>query len=273
MKIEKEDIKREDLKSNFLKQSILRVDYDYLFDENLETIIKNLNLYLNKEKFRMISKTMAEFEFNVDINKLIQEEQIGINKGKKEKFPSFINEDRNIIIDISRNFTTITVEYKEKKPFEEIIEIFNKIICEIKKVREGINLNRIGIRKINLYLLKNIENINKYFEENTFNFNKQINLNKIFIKKQLETFEYNNYKVNLNSELNKGIITENNKDSEAYRIMIDIDVYNDDTLDGNEIDLQTMNQSLFEIYKSSLKSEFLEKLKENNYKNEELIKI
>lgn len=268
----KNKIERKELKSNFLKKSILRLDYDYLFEENMEEIIKNLNPYLNNEGFRMKAKTMAELSTNINGDKLIQEEQIIFNKTKQEKFPSYISEDQNVILDISRNFTTITVNYKENKPFEEIMEIFNRIISEIRKVREGLNLNRIGIRKINLYLLKNIENINNYFEESIFSFNSQ-DLKKVLLKQQLEVFNYNSYKVNLRSEINQGVITENeNKESIAYRVSLDIDVY-DDVLEKNQIDLKTMNQDLFEIYKSNLKVEFLEDLKKENYKNEELIKL
>ena len=186
----KNKIERKELKSNFLKKSILRLDYDYLFEENMEEIIKNLNPYLNNEGFRMKAKTMAELSTNINGDKLIQEEQIIFNKTKQEKFPSYISKDQNVILDISRNFTTITVNYKENKPFEEIMEIFNRIISEIRKVREGLNLNRIGIRKINLYLLKNIENINNYFEESIFSFNSQ-DLKKVLLKQQLEVFNYN----------------------------------------------------------------------------------
>ena len=38
--MEKEKIKRKELKSNFLRQMIIRVDYDYLFDEDIENIVK-----------------------------------------------------------------------------------------------------------------------------------------------------------------------------------------------------------------------------------------
>ena len=38
----KESIKRNDLKTNFLKQSIIRIDYDYLFEGNLEKILEEM---------------------------------------------------------------------------------------------------------------------------------------------------------------------------------------------------------------------------------------
>lgn len=39
----KESIKRNDLKTNFLKQSIIRIDYDYLFEGNLEKILEEMH--------------------------------------------------------------------------------------------------------------------------------------------------------------------------------------------------------------------------------------
>ena len=53
----KDNIKREDLKSNFLKTTVLRLDYDYLFEEDVEQIIKQLNTFLIKKSYKMYAKT------------------------------------------------------------------------------------------------------------------------------------------------------------------------------------------------------------------------
>ena len=52
----------------------------------------------------------------------------------------------------------------------------------------------------------------------------------------------------------------------------DIDIY-DETIQNNKIDLGRMNDGIFKIYKSNLKEEFLNNLKEKNYENEELFKL
>ena len=67
--MEKEKIKRKELKSNFLRQMIIRVDYDYLFDEDIENIVKKRYKELIESGYKMNSKTLAEYNINVNINK------------------------------------------------------------------------------------------------------------------------------------------------------------------------------------------------------------
>ena len=271
----KENIKREDLKSNFLKNTIIRLDYDYLFEENIEQIVKNLNEFLIKKNYRMNSRTLNQFSVGFDMKKLDEDESpVDFNKKPREEFASFINKDGNIIVDITRNFATMTVNYKENKKFEDIIEIFNEVKKQVENVREGIGLNRIGIRKTNIYYLRNIENINRYFEERLFSFNTLISNKDVIIKQQLESYSIDGFKVNQNSEVQIGTYTEKEKPEKekVYRIVLDIDIY-DDVLENNKIDLYGMNSIVFEIYKSNLKEEFLEQLKEENYENKELFKL
>lgn len=65
--MEKEKIKRKELKSNFLRQMIIRVDYDYLFDEDIENIVKKRYKELIESGYKMNSKTLAEYNINVNI--------------------------------------------------------------------------------------------------------------------------------------------------------------------------------------------------------------
>lgn len=271
----KDNIKREDLKSNFLKNTVIRLDYDYLFEEDIELVVKNLNPFLIKKDYKMNSKTLNEIQIGFQMNKLDSNENpVDFNRKVKEEFSSYIHKDRNIVIDITRNYATMTVKYKENKNFEEIIDVFEEIKNQISQSREGIGLNRIGIRKTNIYFLKNINNINKYFEEKLFSFNSLIPNENVIIKKQIERFKYDNYNVNQNSEIQLGEYNneENNNEENIYRIIFDIDIY-DETIQNNKIDLGRMNDGIFKIYKSNLKEEFLDNLKEKNYENEELFKL
>ena len=271
----KDNIKREDLKSNFLKTTVLRLDYDYLFEEDVEQIIKQLNTFLIKKGYKMNSKTLSETKIGFNMQKNNNDEDyVNINKKAKEQASSFINKDKNIILDITRNFSTMSINYKYNKPFEDIVEVFNEVIKQVKKVREKISLNRIGLKKTNMYFLTNIDNINKYFEEKLFSFNNLILNRDVIIKQQLESFFYDNFKVIQNSEIQIGTYINKDKQTEEqiYRILLDIDIY-DDKLDDNEIDLNRMNLDVFEIYKSNLKIDFLEELKKEEYKNEELFKL
>ena len=224
----------------------------------------------------MNSRTISEVNINFNISNL-QDKNQNIdfnNQNQQEEFISFINESQNITIDITKNFASLTINYTQNVDFDIIAEIFNKIAEEIKSAREDIRLNRIGIRKVNLYIFKTLENINEYFEETLFNFNELIEKNKISIKQQLESYIYDNYKVNQNSEIQKGILVDNltMQEEERYRIILDLDIY-DDQIQENEIDIEKMNANLFELYKANLKEEFLNNLKSENYENEEILKV
>lgn len=271
----KKDIKRKDLKSNFLKQTILRLDYDYLFEEDIEKIRKELNYFLISREYRMNSKTLSQFNVNFDIEKMNNYQNgVDVNIKSKEEYASFINNKGNIVIDITRNFATMTVDYEKNIEFENIIEVFSEVKKIVQAVREKIALNRIGIRKINMYFLENIENINKYFEEKLFSFNDLIKNEDIILKKQLDTYKYDRYKVNQNSEIQTGIVTnkQTKEEKQVYRITLDIDVY-DDVMENNDVNLEKMNLIIFDIYKSNLKEKFLEELKNENYQNKELYKL
>ena len=87
--MEKEKIKRKELKSNFLRQMIIRVDYDYLFDEDIENIVKKRYKELIESGYKMNSKTLAEYNINVNINNLTEEENnsVSMKNNNKEILP------------------------------------------------------------------------------------------------------------------------------------------------------------------------------------------
>ena len=271
--MEKEKIKRKELKSNFLRQMIIRVDYDYLFDEDIENIVKKRYKELIESGYKMNSKTLAEYNINVNINNITEEENnsVSMKNNNKEEYSSFKKE--NIVIDITRNFATITDEYKKFESFEAIVSDFSKIIEEIRNVREGLEIKRIGIRKINSYLFKDINRINDYFEPTLFSFNElEKNEKSLMVKQTIESFKYKDYKINELGNISKGIITNPNGEKfDAYQVVLDIDVYNDKDI-NEKINLEEMNNIVFEVYKSALNINFLENLKKENYEDEVIIK-
>ena len=271
----KDNIKREDLKSNFLKTTVLRLDYDYLFEEDIEQIIKQLNTFLIKKGYKMNSKTLSEIRIGFNIQSFNNaEDPVNINKKAKEQVSSFINKDGNIILDITRNFSTMTINYKYNKPFEEIIEVFNEVINQVKVVRENISLNRIGLRKYNMYFMENLDLINNYFEESLFGFNDAFKKKDTLIKQQAEKYKKDKYFVNQKSEIQVGTYRDSKtkEEKDIYRILLDIDLY-DEKLNDNDIDLNKMNLFVFEIYKSNLKEQFLNELQKENFESKEIFKL
>ena len=270
----KSEIKREDLKSNFLRQTIIRLDYDILFDENIKIYTEKMYPYLIEKGYKMISNTMSNFELNINMDDSNNTVSNQLNRND-EKYTSFKNKEGNIIIDITKQYTTITVEYLKYEKFDEFSEIFKQIAGELKDIRIGFSFNRIGLRKINVIFFKGLDKINNYLETMIFNYSKQINDNKtkLLIKNSVETFRVDEYKVNRNTSVSNGIFTdENKKEQEAYQVMLDIDIY-DDEMKENILNIDKMNNVLFEIYKDSLKDEFLNKMRSENFEDKEILKI
>ena len=252
-----------------MKQTIIRLDYDYLFEDEIERIVKNSINFLTEKKYKMNSRTLSEYKINVNMEQLNVDNNQAFNmqENNKEEFSSFINKEKDTTINITKNFTTMTVKYNSFEKFENLIEEFNEIVDKIKNIREGFSFNRIGIRKTNFYILKDINQINNYFETNTLDFNKLItDKNKIITKNSMESFLYSDYKVNQMCNTARGVLTdkEKNKEEQVYQVILDIDVYKDEIKD-NEINLKDMNDKLFKIYKSALNVDFLENLKKENY--------
>ena len=92
------------------------------------------------------------------------------------------------------------------------------------------------------------------------------------VKQTIESFKYKDYKINELGNISKGIITNaNRQEFDAYQVILDIDVYNDENVE-ERINLNEMNDIVFEVYKSALNIKFLESLKQENYEDEVIIK-
>jgi len=275
---EKDNIKRDELRFNFLKQMIIRLDYDFLFDEDIDTIIKKVYKKLIRNGYRMNSQTLAEFEINTQNiieNFNSSNNFVGVKNKRNEEFYSFSKEENKVRIDIARNFATMTVNYEIFKSFDELNSDFEIVVDEIIKVREGMCYNRIGLRKINAYLLRDINNINKYFEKSTIEIGNMCS--EVIVKQNIEQFKMeSNYKANKIINVNKVILTDKIKKTEEnfYQIHLDIDVYNDSKMGQKEkINMKDINNNLFNIYKDSLTLNFLEQMKQLSFQNEEIIKL
>lgn len=275
----KEQITRNSLKSSFLKQTIIKVDYDYLFDDYINEVMKKIDSFLGERGYVIENKYMSEFGLKVDFERLNNDENanfldnINLEKDKREKYYSFTNNDKRIRIDITKEYFAITVDYLEYIPFEELNELYEKIMEELKNVRSNIKIKRVGLRKFNIYMMKNIEDIGNFFEDDIFSFaSKNLNSYSFLGKSSLDIYSYNGYKVNQTANIAQGYMsTDTEETTTVYQLILDFDVYVDQI--EKDVSLTDMNDNLFSIYKNSLKEDFLIRLKENNFKDERIFKL
>ncbi len=274
----KVEIKRDDLKSDFLKQTIVRIDYDYMFDEYVEKTMKNIDSFLAGKGYTIRNNFMSQFGLKVDVEKLTNDinanlmDNINIESDKREKFNSFINEEKHIKIDITREYSAITIEYQKHIHFDEISKIYNKIVEELYKSRNNLQIKRVGLRKINIYMMKNIDKRNDYFEKHIFPFSsKNLPTYKFVGKNSFDNFLYNGYTVNQIANIAQGYLQKNEDEKLLYQLALDIDIYVENPL--KEVSVEDMNNKLFEIYKNSLTEKFLNKLLSDKFEDEEIFKL
>lgn len=274
----KSEIKRADLKSDFLKQTIVRIDYDYMFDDYVEKTMKNIDSFLSDKGYAIKSNFMSQFGLKVDFDKLTNDinanlmDNINVESDKREKFISFINEEKHIKIDITREYSAITVEYQEHIHFDEILEIFEKIVEELYNSRNNLQVKRLGLRKINIYMMKNIDKIKDYFENDIFVFvSSKLPSYQFIGKNSFDNYIYNGYTVNQIANIAQGFLQTNDEPKLINQLALDLDIYVENP--PKDISLKDMNDKLFEIYKNSLTESFLNKLLTDKFEDKEIFKL
>lgn len=274
----KVEIKRNDLKSDFLKQTIVRIDYDYMFEDYVENTMKKIDSFLGNKGYTIKNNFMSQFGLKVDFEKLNNDinanlmDNINVESDKREKFISFINEEKHIKIDITREYSAITVEYQEHIHFDEILEIFDKIVEELYNSRNNLQVKRLGLRKINVYMMENIDKIDDYFENNIFAFSSSNLPSYQFIgKNSFDNYLYRGYTVNQIANIAQGFLQTNDGNKLLNQLALDFDIYVENP--SKDVSLKDMNDKLFEIYKNSLTEDFLNKLLDENFEDEEIFKL
>lgn len=276
--MKKDNISRTDLKKDFLNQTLVRIDYDYMFDEDVEKTMKNIDLFLCGKGYTIKNNSLAQFGLTFNFDKLNSNintniiDTINVESDKREKFVSFINEQKHIKIDVTREYSAITVTYAEHICFDEICEIFEEIVKELFDSRKNLQLKRLGLRKVNVFTMKNIKHITDYFEDKVFTFSSDNLESYEFIgKNSYDNYFYKDYKVNQIANVTQGYLTKDEKSQLAYRLLLDLDIYKENP--SRDTSLKDMNDSLFDIYKNSLKESFLNDLTNERFSSEEIFKI
>ena len=165
-------------------------------------------------------------------------------------------------IDISTNETT----------FENYIDLISSVISKLSEER-FVKFHRIGLRKINIFLIKEETELKEYINPSILNvfdrdFQEIQNSSKMF---------KDEFQIQYTTSLVKGTITNNDILESWNQCLLDIDVFEEaeelDKLKLNRPCLEKMNTLIFDIYTKSLSDSFIRKLSEEEFKDEKIIGV
>ncbi len=255
-----ENFDRHDFKHYLVKRLIIRFDYDMLMYEDLEKILKVVRTSFVRKGFDLLFQKRKNVEYTIDA----KEDSLKSTKSETKVYSfrkdnvviNINNDDVDIAVDTSKNFSgsDCYLEYIDK-----IWEAFKKLNAD----NVIANIKRLGIRKTNILFLKEMSKLNEYFSCKLFNqqsiLSKYADNNSLLLSNSLITYTINNDKINLVTNIEKG---KTRKDQTAYRVVLDIDSYNNH--EGEGVDLpktfKRLNDNTFRIYEKSLTNNFKERL-------------
>lgn len=248
-------VTRSDLHFNFLKNIIIRLDFQGVFEPEMEKILPLVKPYLKSKQFtRYEKKTNKQIEINV-VNGTPQ--LPAPNLIQSQEIHSFVNEDSGYVLDVSSSYICLNISSTKYSPFEEYSVLVSDIANIYKEAIDFFTMKRLGIRKINVCMLEDKTKIKQFFSPAYYGFFDAIDEVNTLASNRRDFFSVNKFKVNLQSNIEQGI----SNGTPLYKMSLDVDAYVDDsdTIEQvifNQEELQHMNDLLFEIYIKSLTSEF-----------------
>lgn len=268
----KDQIKREQLKKNIMKNIIFRIDYQGIIDS--EDIIKSFKEQFKGsfKNFQTTFHSKVDFEIN-NIEDISDTLSIPIKEIEKQEIYRFTQNTfgkDQLILDISKYFTTFTVICQEYEGINEYLSFFSKFIDFLFDCNDFLKIKKIGLRKIGGKIYFDNKDIHKDFEQKYFNFNFTDTSYNSIRNRYVDVLQYDdtNPIINYVRSFETGIYHNNETDekSNAFQVLLDIDgYYSENILD--KIDFKkgmaqkvletTNNEHLFNIFKMSVTETFL----------------
>ncbi|UOW67235.1 TIGR04255 family protein [Paraclostridium bifermentans] len=267
-------VTRDSLKYNFLRRIIIRIDYSGIVDikSGLNEIHNN---FINYGFVKMREEFIQEAEFKLDDPIMIDGQgSIPIKEIQKTETFKYASADEDLILEINRFFTTLSINAIKYRDFNEYIDIFSNVVSLIKSKNTFMNPLRLGVRKINDCILLNKNKFDYFFNERYFrDIAKDLSEDGIDVKKLNTSIVDNIYKDDISynyiRNCTEGTLSNGEQTIEGYQVVVDIDGYtqNNDRLNNiisNKlcIDnfLSEINENLFNLYKFTLSNQFIELL-------------
>ena len=261
------NITRGMLKYNFLKEIVLRLDFQRVFDSELEPIIIKTKAFLSQAGFnRFEEKDLNEvnFELNIKENRVMTNNDPSVNKSKVYLF---IDETKGYTIELSNSSMSINVKSKVYRNFDEYGKYFEELIKLLNSESNIFTAKRIGLRKKNICFLSEKDKIMEYFSDYYFRDSELLKDKTKLMSEKTQLFLINDFFARISCAENNGII--NNK--EVYQIIIDIDFYLNQQEKLEQLlpdqvheKLIEMNNNIFKFYMDTLSDKFKQLLISND---------
>lgn len=248
-----------------LEQMIVCVNFQGLLEDDIKNVVKKTReLFVNDG-------------FN------IQEEYRPTPDQKVVKLYTYEKENTQIIL--TKDSLEVVVNAMEKY---EGFEVYKKYVTRILDNLNGVAGNmstivRIGVRKINMMFLRNVDIINNYFISDIFNVSKTNlalgdNGGKIITSGSRVSLASDTHKANIitDIQIGEGKIVSDGKEehTDLYRTILDIDAYWDTSLPlyknvGDELSM--LSKRTTEIYHDCLNEEFNVALMDEKVNDENIV--
>lgn len=271
---------RSELKHNFLKKIIFRLDFEGLMEADVEKIIVSLRQNFHDAGFvNMNNRIENQFDLQIkmDLN-IPNENQFSINNNNKSNVYRF-SSDKNEVLEMSKSFFTLDVSIEQVyESFDKYVPLLVEAIEVIRNSSPYFQVLRIGLRKINICLLDELESLSEYFSRAAFNIEdvvKQFADYGCAASNIVTVLSKNDYQINYVRNIQEGIMQLNDGNQKTvYQAVIDADVFkegNKEILplisDRQKVKdtLEIQNSIEFEVFIKSLSEKFIDALKQETF--------
>ncbi len=246
-------ITRTDFHFNFLKNVIIRIDFQGVFEPEMERLLTLIKPVVKGKGFSRYLKKQNN-QIKVDVENLNSQDSSLSKVVQSQEIHSFVNEDRGYVLDLASSFVCLNINSTSYTPFEDYSSLVSEIAKIYKNNIDFASINRVGIRKMNVCMFEDREKIKEFFSPEFFGYFKSIPGAHTFTSRRQDIFGIDLYKVNLSCNIEQGTAAGKT----LYRVLLDSDIYvdNAETI-KNGVDFLQMNRLLFDIYVSSLTEKFI----------------
>lgn len=242
-------MERIDFKRNFLKEIILRVDFQGVFQKEMESILIESKRFLKEHGF---NKYEEKNTTNIEVGPIPP-------TSNTLTVYVFSSDSLDYTVSISSSCVILGVRCASYSAFEDYSKIFLGIVNIFMSEIDFFTVKRLGLRKINQCFVKNASDVNDYFQKQYYDSCEEISDYSHISRERREQLVGKNSHLILKYGMFVGKIDEN----EVLQIVFDSDIFMDKTEEisavlSDEKQLCNLNNTLFSSYINILTPNFIQ---------------